>query len=200
MTRPPSSTELRIRVVQADDDRAGARRRWATPVRGRVRGVRRRRPPDRDPGRVAPTPHGGGSPATGEARGLAVGPGRGPAAPEAPRRARGQRGHAGSARPLRLATRSRGVATRPLRRNHHGSRHGTRARRRAAAARRLPPGEPRACSPSAALARRLRPPPRPGQGVGRRAAGAAGPRGHAVAAGTPGHAGGGRRPGRGGRP
>ena len=54
----PDSTDVRMRVVQAEETRDGARRQGATTGRVRVSGVRRRRHHDRATGRVVPTPLG----------------------------------------------------------------------------------------------------------------------------------------------
>ena len=140
----PYSTDLRTRVVQAYEDRAGAMRRLATTFRVSLSFVRRLLKQYRDTGSVAPKPHGGGYPAKVDARGLAVVQGLVQAAPDATLSELCQRFQEVSAVPISIATMSRVVAKLQLTRKKTVSRHGTRARRRAAAASRLPRGDPRA--------------------------------------------------------
>ena len=144
MTLKPYSTDLRIRVVQAYEDRAGAMRRLATTFRVSLSFVRRLLNQYRDTGSVAPKPHGGGYPAKVDARGLAVVQGLVQAAPDATLSELCQRFQEVSAVPSSVATMSRVVAKLQLTRKKTVSRHGTRARRRAAAASRLPRGDPSA--------------------------------------------------------
>jgi transposase len=54
------STDLRIRVVQADENREGAMRQLAITVRVSLSCVRRLLKRSRETGSVAPKPHGGG--------------------------------------------------------------------------------------------------------------------------------------------
>ena len=58
----PYSTDLRIRIVQAYEDREGAMRRLATTFRVSLSFVRRLLKQYRETGSVAPKPHGGGNP------------------------------------------------------------------------------------------------------------------------------------------
>lgn len=140
----PDSTDLRLRIVQAYEDREGAMRRLATTFRVSLSCVRRLLTQHRETGRVAPKPHGGGYPAQVEARGLAVVQGLVQAAPDATLSELCQRFPEVSAVPISMATMSRVVAKLQRTRTKHFARHGTSARRRAAAAGRLPRGEPRA--------------------------------------------------------
>jgi transposase len=140
----PYSTDLRLRVVQAYEDREGAMRRLATTFRVSLSFVRRLRKQYRETSRVAPKPHGGGDPAKVDARGLAVVQALVQAAPDATLRELCQRFQEVSPVLVSMATMSRVVAKLRLTRTKHFSRHGTRARRRAAAAGRLPRDEPRA--------------------------------------------------------
>jgi transposase len=138
----PDATDLRRRVVQAYEDREGARRRLATTLRVSLSCVRRLLKQSRETGNVAPKPHGGGYPAMVDARGLALVQGLVQAAPDATRRELCQRFQEVSAGPISMATMSRGVAKLQRTRKKNVSRHGTSARRRAAAAGRLPRGGP----------------------------------------------------------
>src|SRR6266511_1216858 len=131
-TMKPYSTALRIRVVQADETRAGARRQRATTFRVRLSCVRRRLKHSRETGSVAPKPHGGGAPAPVDASGLEVVQALVHVAPDAPLRARGQRFEAQDRRSVRVATRRRVLTPLPLPRTKPVARHGTRARRGAA--------------------------------------------------------------------
>jgi transposase len=140
----PYSTDLRIRVVRAYEDREGAMRRLATTFRVSLSCVRRLLKQYRETGSVAPKPHGGGYPAKVDARGLAVVQGLVQAAPDATLRELCQRFQEVSAVPISTATMSRVLAKLQLTRKKNFSRHGTRARRRAAAAGHLPRGGPRA--------------------------------------------------------
>ena len=140
----PYSTDLRIRIVQAYEDREGAMRRSATTFRVSLSVVRRRLTQYRETGSVAPKPHGGGYPAKVDARGLAVVQGLVQAAPDATLRELCRRFQEVSAVPISMATMSRVVAKLQLTRKKNVSRHGTRARRGAEAAGRLPRGDPRA--------------------------------------------------------
>jgi transposase len=63
----PSSTDLRMRVVQAYENREGAMRQLATTFRVSLSFVRRLLTHYREAGSVAPKPHGGGAPAKAEA-------------------------------------------------------------------------------------------------------------------------------------
>jgi transposase len=65
----PYSTDVRIRVVRADEDREGAMRRLATTFRVSLSFGRRLLKQYRETGSVAPKPHGGGYPAKVDARG-----------------------------------------------------------------------------------------------------------------------------------
>jgi transposase len=116
----------------------------ATTFRVRLSFVYRLLKPYRETASIAPKPHGGGAPATVDARGLAVVQGLVQAAPDATLRELCQRCQEVSAVPISIATMSRGVAKLQLTRTKTFARHGTRARRRAAAAGRLPRGGPRA--------------------------------------------------------
>jgi transposase len=140
----PSSTDLRIRVVRAYEDREGTMRRLATTFRVSLSFVRRLLKQYRETGSVAPKPHGGGYPAKVDARGLAVVQALVQAVPDATLSELCQRFQEVSAVPISTATMSRVVATLQLTRKKNFSRHGTRARRRAAAAGCLPRGSPRA--------------------------------------------------------
>jgi transposase len=138
----PYSTDLRIRVVRAYEDREGAMRRLATTFRVSLSFVRRLLKQYRETGSVAPKPHGGGYPAKVDAHDLAVVQGLVQAAPDATLSELCQRFQEVSAVPISTATMSRVVAKLQLTRKKNLSRHGTRARRRAAAAGRLPRGGP----------------------------------------------------------
>jgi transposase len=72
MTMKPYSTDLRIRVVQAYENREGAMRQLATTLRVNLSCVRRLLKHYRETGSVAPKPHGGGYPAKVDAGGLEV--------------------------------------------------------------------------------------------------------------------------------
>ncbi len=60
----PDSCDLRRRIVQASTHQEGAMRPWAARCCVSLGGVRDRLSRSRAPGDVAPTPHGGGAPAT----------------------------------------------------------------------------------------------------------------------------------------
>jgi transposase len=72
MIMKPYSTDLRIRVVQAYENREGAMRQLAITFRVSLSFVRRRLKHYRETGSVAPKPHGGGAPAKMDAGGLDV--------------------------------------------------------------------------------------------------------------------------------
>jgi transposase len=72
MIMKPYSTDLRLRVVQADEHGEGAMRQLAITVRVSLSFVRRLLKHYRETGGVAPKPHGGGYPAKVDARGLDV--------------------------------------------------------------------------------------------------------------------------------
>jgi transposase len=129
MTMKPSSTDLRIRVVRAYEDREGTMRRLATTFRVSLSFVRRLLKQYRDTGSVAPKPHGGGYPAKVDARGLAVVQALVQAVPDATLSELCQRFQEVSAVPISTATMSRVVATLQLTRKKNFSRHGTRAPR-----------------------------------------------------------------------
>jgi transposase len=118
-------------------------RQRASTFRVSVSGVRRLLKHDRETGRVAPKPHGGGSPATVDARGLEVVQALVRAAPDATLSALGQRFAEQYQRRVRLATLSRVVAHLQLTRKTTGARHRTSARRCAETAGRRPRGEAR---------------------------------------------------------
>jgi transposase len=101
----------------------------APTVRVSVSCGRRRLTHDRETGRVAPKPHGGGAPANVNGRGLAVVQTLVQAAPDATLRALCQRFEAPSQLSSSVATMSRVLAPLRLMRNKNGSRHGTRAPR-----------------------------------------------------------------------
>jgi transposase len=144
LTMKPYAMDLRTRVVQAYEHHDGAMRQLATTFRVSVSGVRRLRKHDRGTGSVAPKPHGGGYPATVDVSGLEAVQALVQAAPDATLRELCQQCEAPHQLSLSMATMSRGLARRQLTRNKTVSRHGTRARRGAEAAGRLPRGDPRA--------------------------------------------------------
>ena len=185
----PSATDVRTRVVQAYAHHAGAMRQLAPTFRVRVSCVRRLIQPSRETGRVAPTSHGGGSPATVDARGRALVQARVPAAPAATRRERCQRCEGRSPPSSSMAPLSRVLAALQVPRQKNVSCHGTSARRGAAAAGRLPGGEARVCAAAAGLCRRIRPPSSPDQGAWPCPSGAACHRCQARTTGAPGHEG-----------
>jgi transposase len=139
----PDSTDLRIRVVQAYEHREGAMRQLATTFRVSLSFVRRLLKHYRETGRVAPRPHGGGYPAKVDACGLEVVQALVQAAPDATLRELCQRFEEQYQLPLSVVTMSRVLARLQLPRKKNVSRHGTRARRGAEAAGRLPRGDPR---------------------------------------------------------
>jgi transposase len=140
----PYATDVRIRVVQADENGEGSMRQLAIRFRVSLSCVRRRLTHSRDTGRVAPQPDGGGAPANIEASGLEGVQALVPGAPDAPRRALCRRCAEPYQGRVRMATMSRVLAPRQLTRKKHLSRHGTSARGGAEPAGRLPRGEARA--------------------------------------------------------
>jgi transposase len=118
-------------------------RQLAATFRVRLSCVRRLLTHDRETGRVAPQSHGGGAPAKVDASGREVVPALVQAAPDATLRDLCQRFEARYQTSLSMAPRSRVLARLQLTRKPHFSRHGTRARRGAAAADRRPGGEAR---------------------------------------------------------
>jgi transposase len=140
----PYSMDLRTRVVQAYEHHDGTMRQLATTFRVSVSCVRRLLKHSRETGSVAPKPHGGGSPAKVDVRGLAVVQALVQAAPDAPLRELCQQFEAQHQLPIRMATMSRVLARLQLTRKKHVSRHSTRARRGAEAAGCLPRGDPKA--------------------------------------------------------
>jgi transposase len=140
----PYSMDLRTRVVQAYEHHDGTMRQLATTFRVRVSGVRRRLTHDRETGSVAPKPHGGGYPAKVAGSGLKVVRALVQAAPDATLRALDQPFEAPHQRSISMATMSRALARLQRTRKKNVSRHGTSARRGAAAAGRLPRGDPQA--------------------------------------------------------
>jgi transposase len=163
--RKPSSRELRSRVVTADEQRDGSRRRLAKTLWMRLRGVRDRITREREPGRLAPKPHGGGSPADGEQRRLAVVPPRGQRAPEATLRELGPRVHEASPVSVRVAPMSRALARLQLPRQETVSRHGARARRRPKTTGRRRRRESAQCPQGAGRCGRIRQHPSEGEGL-----------------------------------
>jgi transposase len=143
MTMKPYSTDLRIRVVRAYEDREGAMRRLATTFRVGLSFVHRLLKQYREMGSVAPKPHGGGYPAKVDARGLAVVQGLVQAAPDATLRELCQRFEAQSQRSISVATMSRVLAQLRLTRKKNVSRHGTRGPRGTEATGRLHRGAAR---------------------------------------------------------
>jgi transposase len=139
----PYSTDLRIRVVQAYENREGALRQLATTFRVSLSFVRRLLKHYRETGSVAPKPHGGGYPAKVDAGGLAVVQALVQVAPNATLSELCQRFEAQHQRRVSVATMSRVLAHLQLTRKKNVSRHGTRARRGAAAAGLLPRGDAR---------------------------------------------------------
>jgi transposase len=152
----PYSTDLRMRVVQAYENREGAMRQLATTFRVSVSCVRRLLKHYRETGSVVPKPHGGGAPAKVQLSGLEVVQALVQAAPDATLRELCQQFEGQQQIPISMATMSRVLAQRRLTRKKNVSRHGTRARRGAAAAGRLPRGDPRVGAQSAGLRRRIR--------------------------------------------
>jgi transposase len=163
--RKPSSRELRSRAVTADEQRDGSRRRLAKTLWMRLRGVRDRITREREPGRLAPKPHGGGSPADGEQRRLAVVPPRGQRAPEATLRELGPRVHEASPVSVRVAPMSRALARLQLPRQETVSRHGARARRRPKTTGRRRRRESAQCPQGAGRCGRIRQHPSEGEGL-----------------------------------
>jgi transposase len=140
----PYSTDVRTRVVQASEHHEGAMRQLATTFRVRLSCVRRRLQHYRETGSVAPKPHGGGAPAKVDGRGLEVVQPLVHAAADATLSELCQRCEEPHQLSLSVATMSRVLAQLRLTRTKTVSRHGTRARRGAAAAGRLPRGDPSA--------------------------------------------------------
>jgi transposase len=155
----PYSADLRMRVVQAYENREGTMRQLATSLRVSVSCVRRLLKHYRETGSVVPKPHGGGAPATVKRSGLEVVQALVHAAPDATLRELGQQFEGRQQIPISLATMSRVLARLQLTRKKHVSRHGTSACRGAEGAGRLPRGDPRVGAQSAGLCRRIRPPP-----------------------------------------
>jgi transposase len=143
MTMTPYSTDLRIRVVHAYENREGAMRQLATTFRVSLSFVRRLLKHYRETGRVAPRPHGGGYPAKVDARGFEVVQALVQVAPDATLRELCQRFAAQYQRRISVATMSRVLAQLQLTRKKNVSRHGTRARRCAETAGRFPRGDAR---------------------------------------------------------
>jgi transposase len=141
MTMKPYSTDLRTRVVQAYEHREGAMRQLATTFRVSLSFVRRLIKHYRETGSVAPKPHGGGSPAKVDASGREVVQALVQAAPDATLRELCQRFEERYQASISIATMSRVLARLQLTRKKNFSRHGTRARRCAAAADRLHGGD-----------------------------------------------------------
>jgi transposase len=106
----PYSTDLRMRVVQAYENREGAMRQLATTVRVSVSSVRQLLKYYRETGSVAPKPHGGGYPATVDVSGLEVVQALGQAAPDATLRELCQQFEAPHQLPISMATMSRVLA------------------------------------------------------------------------------------------
>jgi transposase len=152
----PYSTDLRMRVVQAYENREGAMRQLATTFRVSLSFVRRLRKHDRETGRVAPKPHGGGAPAKVELSGREVVQALVQAAPDATLRELCQQFEGQHQVPISVATLSRVLAHLQLTRKKNVSRRGTSACRGAEAAGRLPRGGARDRSQSAGLCRRIR--------------------------------------------
>jgi transposase len=152
----PYSTDLRMRVVQAYENREGVMRQLATTFRVSVSCVRRLLKHDRETGSVAPKPHGGGAPAKVDISGLEVVQALVPAAPDATLRELCQPFEAQHQVPISVATMSRVLVQLQLTRKTTVSRHGTRACRSAEAAGRLPRGNPRVGCQSAGRCRRIR--------------------------------------------
>jgi transposase len=143
MIMKPYSTDLRIRVVQAYENRDGAMRQLAITFRVSLSFVRRLLKHYRETGSVTPKPHGGGAPATMDASGLEVVQALVQVAPDATLRELCQRFEEQYQRRVSLATMSRVLAHLQLTRKKNISRHGTRARRGAQTAGRLPRGDAR---------------------------------------------------------
>jgi transposase len=158
----PYSTDLRMRVVQAYENREGTLRRLATTLRVSVSCVRRLLKHYRETGSVVPKPHGGGAPAKVQLSGLEVVQALVQAAPDATLRELCQQFEGQQQIPISMATMSRVLARLQLTRKKHVSRHGTRACRGAEAAGRLPRGDPRVGAQSSGLCRRIRQQPRHG--------------------------------------
>lgn len=137
----PYSTDLRIRVVQAYENHAGAMRQLAITFRVSLSFVRRLLKHYRETGSVAPKPHGGGYPAKVDASGLDVMQARVRVAPDATLSELCQRFEEQYQRRVRIATMSRVLAQLQLTRKKNVSRHRTRARRCAETAGRLPRGD-----------------------------------------------------------
>lgn len=139
----PYSTDLRIRVVQAYEHREGAMRQLATTFRVSLSCVRRLLKHYRETGSVAPKPHGGGYPAKVNASGFEVVQALVQVAPDATLSELCQRFEAQHQLRVSVATMSRVLAQLQLTRKKNVSRHGTRARRGAETAGRLPRGDAR---------------------------------------------------------
>jgi transposase len=110
MIMKPYSTDLGTRVVQAYENREGTMRQLATTFRVSLSFVRRLLKHYRETGSVAPKPHGGGAPATVDARGRAVVQTLVHAAPDATLSELCQRFAAQSQRSISVATMSRVLA------------------------------------------------------------------------------------------
>jgi transposase len=152
----PYSTDLRMRVVQAYENREGAMRQLATTFRVSLSFVRRLLTHYRETGGVAPKPHGGGAPAKVDLSGREGVQALVLAAPDATLRELCQQFEGQYQRRVSIATMSRVLAQLQLTRKKNVSRHGTRACRCAEAAGRLPRGGPRVGSQRAGLRRRIR--------------------------------------------
>lgn len=152
----PYSTDLRMRVVQASENREGAMRQLATTFRVSVSCVRRLLKHDRETGGVAPKPHGGGAPAQVELSGREGVQALVLAAPDATLRELCRQFEAQYQRRVSIATRSRVLAQLQLTRQKNVSCHGTRAGRCTEAAGRLPRGGPRVGAQRSGLCRRIR--------------------------------------------
>ena len=151
----PYSIDLRMRVVQAYENREGAMRQLAITFRVSLSCVRRLLKHYRETGSVAPKPHGGGAPAKVNISGLAVVQALVQAAPDATLRELCQQFAGQHQVSISGATMSRVLAQLQLTRKKNVSRHGTRACRGAEAAGCLPGGDPRVGSQSADLCRRI---------------------------------------------
>jgi transposase len=143
LTMKPYSMDLRTRVVQAYEHHDGTMRQLATTFRVSVSCVRRLLKHYRETGSVAPKPHGGGYPAKVDVSGLEAVQALVQAAPDATLRELCQQCEAQHQLSISIATMSRVLARLQLTRKKNVSRHGTRARRGAEAAGRLPRGNPR---------------------------------------------------------
>jgi transposase len=143
MIMKPYSTDLRIRGVQAYENREGAMRQLAITFRVSLSCVRRLLKHYHETGRVTPKPHGGGAPAKMDAGGLEVVQALVHAAPDATLRELCRRFEEQYQRRVSIATMSRVLAQLQLTRKKTISRRGTRARRGAETAGRLPRGDAR---------------------------------------------------------